>query len=116
MPDAARETADAALASDAAPMSFSRDVAPLLDHCGNMDCHGPGTTWPYASLVSAAATECDPARVIVTPGDVAHSYLIDKLSGHDMCTGVQMPKMGTPLAQDQVDAIASWIAQGAANN
>ena len=102
---------------DAPVVSFSRDVAPLIDHCGTSMCHGgSGPTWPYAMLVNQPATECDPARVIVVAGSPDDSYLIKKLAAEDMCTGVRMPKDGPPLRDDEIDRISAWIAQGAHDN
>ena len=97
-------------------VSFVHDVAPLVDHCGGELCHGGvGLSWPYASLVNQPATECA-SRMLVKPGDATNSYLVQKLGGIDMCSGTQMPKLGTPLSADQIATVATWICQGAANN
>ena len=56
------------------------------------------------------------ARVIVVASDSAHSYLLDKLAGTDMCTGVRMPKGETPLSDAEIATITTWIAQGALDN
>jgi hypothetical protein len=100
-------------------VSFSTDVAPLINHCGAEGCHGGilgKPSWPYAQLVNVATTECTDGRVIVKPGDPASSYLIQKLVGVDLCSGVRMPRLGTPLTDAGVKKIEDWICQGAANN
>lgn len=101
-------------------VSFRSDVAPLINHCGAEGCHGgivgQSATWPYNQLVNVAATECSDSRMIVKPGDPANSYLIQKLVGVNMCSGVRMPRLGTPLSDTDVKKIEDWICQGAANN
>ena len=63
---------------------FSTEVAPILDGCTGENCHGSFT---HASTVGVASKECCDSRLIVMPGDVNHSYLIDKLQGHHLCGG-----------------------------
>jgi hypothetical protein len=52
----------------------------------------------------------------VTPREPARSYLMNKLTGIDICFGTEMPKAGSRLPQADLDAVASWICSGAANN
>ncbi len=52
----------------------------------------------------------------VAPGSPASSYLINKLTGVDMCAGSVMPKAGGELPKAQIDLIRGWICQGAPNN
>jgi hypothetical protein len=49
-------------------------------------------------------------------GGAAVSYLINKLTGVGMCSGSQMPKVGTKLTTAQIDTIKGWINAGAPNN
>lgn len=114
----------------AEPVSFAMDVAPLLDAtCSARGCHsaGPGIKPPqagldltasqsYANLVGVASSGCS-GRIRVTAGDVAGSYLINKLRGVDMCTGeTRMPKGDPPLPEAQISMIEAWICQGAPEN
>jgi hypothetical protein len=69
----------------------------------------------FAELVNVPADECG-SRLLVKPGAPAASYLMDKLLGANLCMGSQMPKAGTSLPSQQIDAIRSWICQGAPNN
>mgnify|MGYP000577832514 FL=1 len=48
---------------------------------------------------------------VVTPGDGANSYIIQKLQG--TASGAQMPDGADPLPSDQIDLIAQWIDEGA---
>ncbi|TMQ04863.1 MAG: hypothetical protein E6J90_50455 [Deltaproteobacteria bacterium] len=99
-------------------MSFRTDIAPLIGHCGGEGCHGGITlmTWPYQALINVPAADCTDGRVIVKPGDATNSYLLQKLAGVQMCSGVRMPRLGTPLSDASMQKIADWICQGAPNN
>jgi hypothetical protein len=109
-----------------AAVSFSADVAPVLDgSCANRGCHsGPrpqqsltlvsGSS--YGALVGAASTQCGDGRPLVTAGDPSSSYLLNKLTGVDMCSGSLMPKGAGTLQQAQLDAVAAWICAGAPDN
>ena len=48
---------------------------------------------------------------VVTAGDGANSYIIQKLQG--TASGAQMPDGADPLPSDQIDLIAQWIDEGA---
>lgn len=109
-----------------AAVSFAADIEPLLDNsCGARGCHsGPrpqqslslvaGTS--RGALVGVASTQCGDGRPLVTAGDPSNSYLLNKLTGVDMCSGSLMPKGAGTLQQAQTDAIAAWICAGAPDN
>ena len=96
--------------------SLSRDVEPILSvRCAKIECH-PGVFNPgraYGKLVGVAAPECADGRLYIAPGDPERSYVYDKMSGREMCSGVQMPKDAAPLDEAQLATIAAWIAAGA---
>jgi hypothetical protein len=96
-----------------ADVSFATDVQPILSGCTGELCHGP---WLYASVVGKAATECCDGRLLVAPGDPAHSYLLDKIRAHDLCRGAPMPLGLPPLPDAKAQAIADWICLGAPKN
>ena len=48
---------------------------------------------------------------VVTAGDGANSYIIQKLQG--TASGAQMPDGADPLTSDQINLIAQWIDEGA---
>jgi hypothetical protein len=94
--------------------SFTHDVAPLVASCGGEHCHG---FFRYDDLVNVMATRdfCNPG-VLVAPGDLAHSYLVRKLTGVGMCENtLQMPP-GNPMPKGDVQKIADWICSGAPND
>ncbi len=104
--------------------SFSGRIEPLLDAtCGSFQCHGgpmPAQDLDlragnaYGALVGVESTQCA-GRLRVSPGQPEASYLINKLTGVDMCFGTKMPKVGS-LSQPDLQSIIDWIAEGAADN
>jgi hypothetical protein len=99
------------------------EVETLLgDTCTNVGCHGgvrpqaklsleAGES--YDSLVNVKTDQCGGARIRVTPGSPAQSYLLQKLMGVDICFGTQMPKVDMKLPQQDIDTISDWICSGA---
>jgi hypothetical protein len=69
----------------------------------------------YSNLVNVPSG-CSDGRLRVAPGSPATSYLINKLTGVDMCSGTQMPAKGASIPQSQIDLIRTWICLGAPNN
>ena len=73
----------------------------------------------YAQLVGVTA-ENDAAKAAgklrVVPGHPEQSFLIDKLSRLNPGEGSLMPYTGTMLPAAQVEAIRTWIRQGAARD
>jgi hypothetical protein len=113
------------IACSGAPRSLSRDVAPIIvSGCSGAEiCHGPfGRTPPemHFELVETPSLglepqACPPHRN-VTPGDLGHSYLMNKLLGVGMCEGTDRMPFGAPLPAEQIQTIADWICTGAPND
>ena len=70
----------------------------------------------YAALVNAPSSQCGGGTLLVKPGAVGESYLVNKLTGQGMCFGSRMPKGGSSLSQAQIDLVRTWICAGAPNN
>ena len=70
----------------------------------------------YAGLVNVAASQCKDGRKRVVPGSPSTSYLVQKLTGVNLCSGTQMPKAGQGLPAAQTQTIVNWICGGAPNN
>lgn len=115
----------AACSARAEPVSFSRDLVPVLKaSCAT--CHLTGEEagdlklYPsaaYASLVNIAAKESKLLRV--RPGAPDQSYLMHKLDGTHLDAGgqgEQMPFGQPPLDEAIRNQIRAWIASGAKNN
>jgi hypothetical protein len=93
--------------------AFAADVQPILQrHCGGGECHAV----PY-SFLTMATTQCSDHRLIAKAGDPQHSYLIDKLTGQNLCNQTRaMPPGGTALPAAEVQTIYDWICAGAKND
>lgn len=100
------------------PPTLSKDVEPIFQmHCAGIECHttfGPGRA--YSHLVGVTASECTDGRKLVDPDFPMSSYLIQKVRGEDLCSGVQMPKKGALLSDADVQTISDWICAGAKND
>jgi hypothetical protein len=68
----------------------------------------------YAKIVGVPATEAV-SRVLIVPGNVEDSYLLEKISSVAPKSGTQMPP-GQPLPAAEIDAIRRWILAGANND
>jgi len=68
-------------------------------------------------FVNRLAEECGDGRLMVKPGDPEGSYVIHKITKHNLCAmQPAMPQVGAPLSADQVQTIYDWICQGAPSN
>ncbi len=94
-------------------VKFSTDVAPIFAGCTGEACHGALT---YGTTVGKVSTECCSDRLIVSPGDANHSYLVDKIRGHHLCGGRAMPLDLPPLPATDQDTLVRWICEGAPND
>jgi hypothetical protein len=111
-----------AWAAEEGPLSYARDVEPLVvKACG--DCHGgdkpkkgldlsKGTG--YGHIVGVKSQEV-PTMDLVKASDPAGSYLWLKVT-HTATEGKGMPRTlfsAKKLSQDKLDLIQKWIAGGA---
>lgn len=107
-------------------VSFAVDVQPIFTtSCTSGGCHGSGPKpagdlslvagKSHAELVNVASGSCS-GKVLVKPGAVDQSYLVNKLTGVGMCSGSRMPKADGALPVTQLDAIRAWICSGAKND
>jgi hypothetical protein len=89
-------------------VDFARDVAPLLErHC--IRCHQPANDKSKFSLATFADLA---ANEYVVPGDPDASYLIELVTSVEGQPAA-MPKEGSPLSDDEIDILRTWIADGA---
>ncbi len=91
-----------------------------MSRCSGEFCHGlmmMSAERTYAFLVNQASLECDDSRPLVMPGDVEHSYLVDKMLGRNLCAGHAMPRgLGNRLSPEEVRTVVDWICEGAPND
>src|SRR4051794_25024601 len=102
-------SSSSALLGEDAPVSFSKDVVPILR--GNCQgCHRPGKTKGGLDLTSYASIakggKEDPGFVA---GALGESRIIHEVSGEEP----SMPKDGDPLTPVEISVLQRWIAQGA---
>lgn len=104
--------AAAAHAEDPAPVSFSKDIAPILiKSC--QACHGTADPKGGYQVVNFTAVmkEGDSAAAPATPMKLDDSEIFRLVSSEDK--DERMPKDGDPLPPEQVALIKRWIEEGA---
>lgn len=99
----------------AAPVSFSREVLPVLsDNC--FSCHGPDEKHRKAGLrldeESDAKAERDGVRAIV-PGDPDASDLIRRIETADPDLRMPPAEFHKSVPPEQIATLRRWIAEGA---
>jgi hypothetical protein len=101
--------------------SLANDVLPIVSaRCSADTCHGSvmQSTSAFRSFALGPADECADARAIVVPSKPDQSYIVAKLSNHDLCPDTSpMPKPiegdWVQLPADDVQTIYDWICGGA---
>src|SRR3954453_18875945 len=92
-----------------APVSYSREIAPLLAmHCNG--CHGDSGGLSLRTF-RELMTGGNLGKVIV-PGDPEASLLIHFVDGR-RGENHRMPKDGSRLTPDQITLLRRWITEGA---
>jgi mono/diheme cytochrome c family protein len=97
-------------AEQAGPVSFSRQIAPILAaKCS--ECHGAETKEAGLDLSTYEATmKGSEYGTVVEAGDAAGSLLIEMVSAGEM------PQDADPLPAEEIALIRAWIQAGATNN
>lgn len=93
-----------------ATVSFATDILPIFEsRCIN--CHGGQRTQEGLDLKTHASLMTGSNNgAVVTPGDAAHSLLVE------LVVTQKMPKRGPKLTPPQVQLITEWVNQGALDN
>jgi hypothetical protein len=110
-PDASASGTDPLCDPNAAQISYSRDIAPVLAGCSGEVCHAP---WDRGSLVNQPSHACCDRRLLVAPNHPSFSLLTQALTGTDSCVGT-MPQDGH-LSTQEIQAMTAWVCQGALDN
>lgn len=106
-------------------VAFARDIVPLLErHCaschlmgtepGSLSLHGGAA---HGTLVDRPATGAD--MLLVAPGKPEESYLLHKLHGTHLevrGSGARMPFGAPALTEKDMQAIETWIRDGASGS
>jgi hypothetical protein len=101
----------AAPACAAEPISFNRDIRPILsDRC--FACHGPDKNSRKADLrLDQRQSAIDSAAI--TPGDLSKSELVSRILSTDPDVVMPPPRHNKPLSAAEKDLLKRWIASGA---
>ncbi len=106
---------DPAEKAPAEPVSFHRDIRPILQaHC--QGCHQPAKAdgdyvmTQFDRLVKGGESE----SAAIVPGKPDESYLIEMITPAK--GEAQMPQGKPPLAAEQLELIRRWIRQGAVDD
>lgn len=92
-------------------VSFAKDIQPIFKtRCSA--CHGTLGGWDASDYASVMGTGDN--KPVIVPSDPQTSLLVQKLLGIQTIGGLMPP--GSPLPQNDIDLIISWIAAGALDN
>ncbi|MFN0051856.1 MAG: DUF1553 domain-containing protein [Planctomycetales bacterium] len=98
-------------ADDQAPVSFNRDIRPILsDRC--FTCHGPDQNTRQADLRLDLREAAIKSEAFV-PGQPDESALVERVFSDDPTLVMPPPKLNKPLTIAQRELLKRWIAQGA---
>ena len=90
-------------------VSFTRDIRPILSgRC--FKCHGPDENSREADLRLDHRQDAIDFEAIV-PGSPDESSLLERVTSDD--PDLRMPPSGDPLSAKQIEALRSWIKDGA---
>ena len=99
------------LVCGADPVSFTRDVLPILsDKC--FACHGPDATSRKADLRLDDATSARDTGAIV-PGKPEESELLKRVLSTNANTHMPPAKSGKKLTPQETELLRAWVASGA---
>ncbi len=102
--------------SQAAEVSFSRDILPLLsDNC--FKCHGPDEANRKAGLRldrhESATVKLESGATAVVAGKPDQSELLRRLTSSDLDLQMPPPDSGKSLTPEQITMIRQWVEAGA---
>ena len=101
-----------ASASQAEPLSYNRDIRPILsNNC--FKCHGPDKATREAGLRLDVA-EAAYAEQHIVPGDPAASEIIQRIITTDPDDLMPPQDSGLALTPQQIDTLKRWVSEGAA--
>ena len=101
----------AAAVASSAPVSFNRDIRPILsDNC--FYCHGPDASHRQADLRLDIRDDAVAAGAIV-PGKPAESTLVSRINATDSGELMPPPESHKKLDAKQKELLGRWIDEGA---
>ena len=99
--------------TEAGEISFSQTVAPILvDHCER--CHGEDKKGELYILTYDGVMKGGKSGGFVVPGDAEGSRLITSVK--KTTEPFMPPRVFPALTEDRIEAISTWINEGAKDN
>ncbi len=96
-------------------VSYSQHIQPLFNvKCATSGCHDDNTRAGDLSLTSYANTTA--SSLIVFPEDPDNSILVWAIEGTNFKLMPPIEAPVTPLNENQIQGVRTWIAEGAKNN
>ena len=96
-----------------AQVDYESQIQPIFSaNCTS--CHGVSggvTLTSYDALMNSTGNQY--GSDVIVPGDPDASGLVDKISNESPDFGDRMPQGGTPLDDEEIALIRTWIAEGA---
>ncbi len=95
---------------------YNREVRPILaEHC--FQCHGADQKDRQGGLrldeLETAQHGGESGQPAITPGDLAHSQMVDRITSNDSDVVMPPPRTKKPLDTKKIDTLKRWIAGGA---
>lgn len=110
-PDPKKEPVVIPAATGKETVSFSRDIAPLLiSNCNGCHYNGTRNSGGLQFNAFAGLIKGGDSGVALKPTKPEESLLMKKLRGTE---GARMPMGRSPLSDEQIQLVATWIKEGA---
>jgi len=95
-----------------APISFNRDIRPILaNNC--FACHGPDEKHRETKFHFDTEDGAYAKRGVIVPGKSADSLLVQRITNPDPDEHMPPPDSGHALTDKQIDLLRRWIDDGA---
>jgi mono/diheme cytochrome c family protein len=99
-------------AADNAPISFNRDIRPILaNNC--FACHGPDEKQRETKFHFDTEDGAFAKRGVIVPGNAPESLLIQRITNPDPEEHMPPPDSGHALTERQINLLRKWIDAGA---
>jgi len=95
-----------------APVSFNRDIQPILANTC-YTCHGPDEKQRETKFHFDTREGAFKEEGIILPGDAARSALVRRITNEDPEERMPPPDSGHSLTEAQIDLLRRWIDEGA---
>ena len=108
----------AALAADARPIDFSRDIKPILSNIC-FRCHGPdegerkgGKDGLRLDQAAGATADLGDGSHAIVPGDPAKSELIKRITSQNPDEAMPPKSLNKKLTPHEIELLTQWVKEG----